>query len=635
MGETGGQASPPRILVVDDEPSIRLLCRINLELDGYEVLEAESLGEARARLAEEPVGIVLLDLNLGGHRSDELVAECHARRPPVPVVLVTGSAQPARVELAGADAVLTKPFDRRGPPRHRPRAQSRRRASMSATTVRTPHEYEAAYRAYYVEAAEESRAVIVGEKEKSEQAAIVARHAELFTGDQLEALRAGEADAEDAGERERVHRLRRTCESGLVDAELAEREDELENAVLAARLEFDGEELPLRAAEAKLAVLADYGRREELGEVARELDASFNDGRAGLLAARNDLEAELSGERDAVARTEADKQISLRELEGVLRRASEDGTAEYARLRERWFERLLGPERGDEPPSSAQVRWLRRLSPLEATYTKERSVGICVETVRALGFELEAIPNIRLDLEDRPQKSPRACVIAADPPQVVHLITRAQGGLSDYQAFLHETGHALHYAGADPRLPWTFRAISRDHALTEIYSFLMEAVSREPGWHAVHFDLDDATAEENAEATRFLDALLYRRYAAKLRYELGFWHAFPTERGTGPRDYAPLLTEATGLRYDERGHLSDLDSGFYSADYLRAWIRAAQVRAHLRAEVGDEWWRSPQTGAFLRELFAEGTRPSSEDVARRLGFDPLDTGPLVAELNGT
>jgi hypothetical protein len=40
------------------------------------------------------------------------------------------------------------------------------------------------------------------------------------------------------------------------------------------------------------------------------------------------------------------------------------------------------------------------------------------------------------------------------------------------------------------------------------------------------------------------------------------------------------------------------------------------------------------TGELLRDLFAEGTRPSTEDVARRLGFDPLDTAPLVAELSG-
>ena len=502
---------------------------------------------------------------------------------------------------------------------------------MSTTVVRNTQEYEDAYRAYYVEASEEYRAVRVGEKEKSEQAAIVERHADLFTREQLDALGEAETAAIETDERERLYRLRRTCEEGIVDAKLAEREDELENAILAARLSFDGEEMPLRTAEAQLAVLPEYAKREELGEAARALDASFNETRRDLLGARDDLQAALSGEGDTVARNEATKQISLRELETVLRQAADDVSEEYERLRDRWFERLLGPDRA-EVPASAHVRWLRRLSPLEATYPKERSVEVCVETVGALGFDLDAIPNIRLDLEDRPQKSPRACVIPADPPEVVYLITRAQGGLSDYQAFLHEAGHALHYAGCDPRLPWTFRAISRDHALTEIYSYIVEALSREPAWHAEHFGLPAAEAERNAEATTFLEALLFRRYAAKLRFELGFWDAFPSEHGDSSRDYEPLLTAATGLRYDARAYLSDMDAGFYSADYLRAWIRSAQLSSHLRREVGDEWWRSTGTGEILRALFAEGTRPSTEEVARRIGFEPLDTAPLVAEL---
>ena len=146
-----------------------------------------------------------------------------------------------------------------------------------------------------------------------------------------------------------------------------------------------------------------------------------------------------------------------------------------------------------------------------------------------------SMPGIRLDLDDRPQKSPRACVIASDPPNVVHLITRAQGGLHDYQAFLHEAGHALHYAGVDPELPYTFRKLSRDHALTEIYSYIVEAISREPGWHAEHFGLSDEQAHENAEATVFLEALLFRRYTAKLQFELEFWGRFSEDGGTRGR----------------------------------------------------------------------------------------------------
>ena len=228
-------------------------------------------------------------------------------------------------------------------------------------------------------------------------------------------------------------------------------------------------------------------------------------------------------------------------------------------MRQRWFEKLLGPEREDVPTSN-HTSYLRRLSPLEETYTKERAVEVCMATLNAIGLNMDEMPGIRLDLDDRPQKSPRACVIASDPPNVVHLITRAQGGLHDYQAFLHEAGHALHYASVDPALPYTFRKISRDHALTEIYSYIVEAISREPAWHAEHFGLSDEQAAENADATVFLEALLFRRYAAKLRFELDFWGRYAEDGGT-PGGYSKLLTEATGIRYPAENYLSDMDSG--------------------------------------------------------------------------
>jgi CheY-like chemotaxis protein len=111
MGDPGGHAATTRVLVVDDEPSIRLLCRVNLELDGHEVLEASSLGTARGALEEEEVDVVVLDVHLYNERSDALVAECHARRPPIPVVLVTGSVEITDAGLSDADAILPKPFE--------------------------------------------------------------------------------------------------------------------------------------------------------------------------------------------------------------------------------------------------------------------------------------------------------------------------------------------------------------------------------------------------------------------------------------------------------------------------------------------------------------------------------------------
>jgi hypothetical protein len=501
---------------------------------------------------------------------------------------------------------------------------------VSVAAVRTPAEYESQLRRYLYDRSEEGRAVRVGEKEVSERAEIVARYRDLFSREQLDALRSAEESAPEGNERERLYRLRKTCEAGVVTAEMAEREDALENAILAARVEFKGEELPLRSAQATLAVLSDYREREELGSVTADRSAEFNGERLEVLRAVEALEGEISHEPDVIARNEEEKGFSLRELGAALAQASEPSTDAYMLLRDRWFERLLGPER-EQVPSSYHVAYLRRLSPLEATYTKDRAVEVCMDTVKRLGFDLENESNIHLDLDDRPQKSPRACVIPSDPPTVVHLITRAQGGLHDYQAFLHEAGHALHYAGCDPNLPYTFRNISRDHALTEIYSYILEAITREPEWHAHYFGLPDADAVQNAEATTFLEAVLFRRYTAKLQFELDFWGRF-NDNGGGPDGYEERLTEATGIRYRADAYLGDMDAGFYSADYLRAWIRSAQLRDYLLREVGEDWWRNAETGERLRALFTEGTRPSSEEIAARLGYQPLDISPLLHEL---
>jgi len=101
----------PVVLVVDDAPALRLLSRVNLELDGYRVVEAATLDGARALLATEPVALVLLDLQVGFERGDALLDELRAREVRIPVVVVTGSTDVDSGELRiDADAVIAKPF---------------------------------------------------------------------------------------------------------------------------------------------------------------------------------------------------------------------------------------------------------------------------------------------------------------------------------------------------------------------------------------------------------------------------------------------------------------------------------------------------------------------------------------------
>ncbi|HST16748.1 MAG TPA: response regulator [Gaiellaceae bacterium] len=95
-----------RVLVVDDDESLRLLARVNLEIEGFEVSEAGTMAEAEAALEERP-DVVLLDVHLGGDESTALLAQIH--EAGIPVAIVTGSVDVSEFRSL-ADAVLTKPY---------------------------------------------------------------------------------------------------------------------------------------------------------------------------------------------------------------------------------------------------------------------------------------------------------------------------------------------------------------------------------------------------------------------------------------------------------------------------------------------------------------------------------------------
>jgi DNA-binding response OmpR family regulator len=97
----------PRALIVEDDPSLRLLARVNLELDGFEVVEAATVAEADAAVAEGAPDVVLLDVHLG--RSDTSALLERLRGAGIPVAIVTGPADLEQLE-GTADAVLGKPF---------------------------------------------------------------------------------------------------------------------------------------------------------------------------------------------------------------------------------------------------------------------------------------------------------------------------------------------------------------------------------------------------------------------------------------------------------------------------------------------------------------------------------------------
>lgn len=98
------------VLVVDDEPSLRLLCRVNLELEGHRVLEAAGLAEARELLASEQIDVVLLDVHVGLDNGFDLLDDIEALELPVRVVMLSGTSEISAAVRARVAGVLGKPF---------------------------------------------------------------------------------------------------------------------------------------------------------------------------------------------------------------------------------------------------------------------------------------------------------------------------------------------------------------------------------------------------------------------------------------------------------------------------------------------------------------------------------------------
>ncbi|MBV8080432.1 MAG: response regulator [Actinobacteria bacterium] len=95
------------VLVVEDDPSLRLLSRVNLELAGFAVREAATLADARAAVAAERPDVVFLDVHLGSEQSDDFLDELRAAG--MPVVLVTGTADASSYRQRASE-VLAKPY---------------------------------------------------------------------------------------------------------------------------------------------------------------------------------------------------------------------------------------------------------------------------------------------------------------------------------------------------------------------------------------------------------------------------------------------------------------------------------------------------------------------------------------------
>jgi hypothetical protein len=395
-------------------------------------------------------------------------------------------------------------------------------------------------------------------------------------------------------------------------------------AEVQATIRWDGEEITFYEATTRLATEPDPKRRRAVNRERLRVISRTNElRRERLVGLHRSAEAlGFASYRDLYRRLRPYEMEPLLAQATALRHRTDEPY--QAALRRALVEELGWPP---EMADRADLGYFLHYDRYNDFFPRDGLRAAYRETFRALGIDCDRQKNIVIDDVERPGKHPRAFCAPIRVPEEIKLVVRPTGGQDDYQAFLHEGGHAQHFGWTAESLAPEFK-YAGDRAVSETYAFLFHYLVGDRRWldEIIRF----ARSDEFRQGLALRKLLSLRRYAAKFEYEWELHSGGDPDRAA--ESYARRLTDATGFRYGAEEYLSDLDDGFYSGDYLRAWAAEVILRDSLKTRYGHRWWKSRKAGEFLIELWQTGQQYTVDELIAHLGVRPLSFDPLVDEL---
>jgi oligoendopeptidase F len=436
--------------------------------------------------------------------------------------------------------------------------------------------------------------------------------------------------------REREPRLRKQLDYLYYDVvgtvvwnALAERTDEIANTEAAGIVTVDGEDVPYRELGNRLFNETDSAKRQSYylatGQFAVE---KTNPLRAEVVdEEREGLSA--FGFEDLGDYEEQRRGVSLDSLDANIASFLEATDDIYLELTDSASREIF-----DRPVTEIEDYDRGRLfrgEEFDVYFPADQAVPLLEGTLSGMGIDLDQLPVITLDDEDRPEKEPRPASYPIVPGEDVRILVKPVGGSYDYESLFHEMGHALHDAYvAVPE--YEFQRLG-DYGTTETYAYILEDLLSNPA-----FIVDNGLITDKSVLRRFLTNQLLsdlgsaRYYGGLLRYER-LLHAGNLTDEQLMDAYGEIMARSrlVPLEHPEFGYLAD-NEDFYGVNYLEAWFLAAQLRAALTERFGERWWTQKAAGDFLEDLWSYGAELSPDEVARKLGYDGLDSSYYINEV---
>jgi hypothetical protein len=237
---------------------------------------------------------------------------------------------------------------------------------------------------------------------------------------------------------------------------------------------------------------------------------------------------------------------------------------------------------------------------------------------------INAGEGINADLSNRRGKTSHPFCIPIEVPQNIMLLIYPIGGVEDYEAFFHALGIALMYGHRNPEDGFEFKRLM-ESASEEVFGLLFRNLLLQPKWLRRYLKL-----YVGSDLLKFLylkQLMMVRCYSGKLIYELSL-HKDEDFRGKSDF-YKQMLKEATLSDYSEEDYLNDVGLFLHNASYLRGYIIEAELKWYLREKFDEEWWREKEAGDFIRKMWKEGGRITSQEISKRAEFEQIDLMPLL------
>ncbi len=254
-------------------------------------------------------------------------------------------------------------------------------------------------------------------------------------------------------------------------------------------------------------------------------------------------------------------------------------------------------------------------------YLQVDLTGQLIPVFQRMGFNLQAI---RVDGSARQGKHTSPVCFAVQVPTDVRVLFQPTSPVADYMSFMHEMGHALHFANIDEKQSFSHRYLV-PNGIAEIFSTLFEALATEPVFLHEELGIPEEIARDLVTRNRFMLLYFLVFYGVNSMLKVRFWQDQLT-MDQADALYAELAQQFMGLPlpgiYWQTHHVASMYD-MYTPSYLLAQIRMEELRRKLEREYGTRWWQDLCAGDTLRRQYiAPGAAIQLKD------FSQLDENPF-------